>query len=363
MQIVAEDGDPAAEKKASKGSILTDDEKLLIEKAAAERAKRNALEFHASEFIERYAKPKNKSWEETQRQFKATINPALGDRDIASITKRDIIELLDTIVDRGSPLMANRILSTLKKFFGWLCERDTVVASPTAGIGKPSAEKSRDRFLLDHEIRLLWKVSHEIEYPFGPFVRLLIITGQRLNEVAGMKRDELSLGTINPEWTKSKTRTKNNKAHVVALAPSAVSLINELPPIGEDGFVFTTTGRTQISGFSKAKTIIDEALLAAAKKQAVEAGDDPDKVTFEPWVFHDLRRTMASGMARLGITLPTIERCLNHVSGSFGGIVGVYQQHEYRTETRQAFIMWAKLVDDIIHDRVNANIVQIAQGQ
>jgi len=357
MQLVAEGLDPSEQKRAAKEAVILPEEQARLDREDEERRRKNSVEFLASEFIERYAKPKNRSWKEVQRQFAVNINPKWGSRDITSISKRDVIELLDGIVDGGAPTMANRVLSTLKKFFGWLVERDVIASSPAVGIGKPAAENSRDRVLSDDEIRLLWKVTEGMGNPFGPFVRLLLLTGQRLNEVAAMRRDELSLDSKTPEWSMSKTRTKNGKAHVVALAPSVVKIIEGMPQFGEKGYVFTTTGETPISGFSKAKSAIDAALIALAKKQALENGDDPEKIAIAPWVFHDLRRTMASGMARLGITLPVIERCLNHVSGSFGGIVGVYQQHEYRNEMRAAFDAWANSVEDIVEGRDSSNVI------
>ncbi|MEL4069536.1 integrase arm-type DNA-binding domain-containing protein [Ochrobactrum sp. GPK 3] len=362
MQLVAEGIDPAAEKKAAKEGVITPEEQARVAQEEAARLEKNKVKYLSEDFVERYAKPKNKSWKEVQRQFTVNVLPTWGDRDIASITKRDVIELLDKIIDGGAPTMANRVLATLKKFFGWLTERDVIPSSPANGIGKPAPEVSRDRVLSDDEIRLLWKVTGDIGQPFGPYVRLLLLTGQRLNEVAAMQRDELSLDAAHTEWTMGKTRTKNGKAHVVALAPSAVTLIKEIPAIGDKGYVFTTTGETPISGFSKAKTAIDTALLAAAKEKIAKAGGDPDKVVIEPWVFHDLRRTMASGMARIGIALPVIERCLNHVSGSFGGIVGVYQQHEYRVETRAALRAWAKLVDDVVNNRDASNVIPMKKS-
>lgn len=363
MQMAAEGLDPSEQKRAAKEAVILPEEQARLEREEAERLEKNKVKKLSEDFIDRYAKPKNKSWKEVQRQFTVNVLPKWGERDIASITKRDVIELLDGIVDGGAPTMANRVLATLKKFFGWLTERDVIASSPAIGIGKPAPEVSRDRILSDDEIRRLWKVTADIGQPFGPFVRLLLLTGQRLNEVAAMQRDELSLDETHAEWTMGKTRTKNGKAHVVALAPSAVTLIKEIPAIGEKGYVFTTTGETPISGFSKAKTAIDAAMLAAAKEQIAKAGGDPKKVAIEPWVFHDLRRTMASGMARIGIALPVIERCLNHVSGSFGGIVGVYQQHEYRVETRAALRAWAKLIDDIVSNRNASNVIPMIKSK
>ena len=346
MQMVAEGLDPSANKKQTK------------ERQKAEpRDDTNTVEHHGKEFIKRYAKPNNRSWAEKERQFTAEINPAWGSRDISTITKRNVIELMDAIIDRGSPVTANRVLATLKTFFGWLVERDIIPASPTVSIKKPSAEKSRDRILTDDELRRVWNEAAKFEYPFGSFWQILLLTGQRRNEVAGMQADELTLDGLKPEWIIPADRTKNGKPHVVALSNSVVEIIKSLPEAGKSGLLFSTTGETSISGFSRSKGRLDDALTAKMKKEVIEAGGDPESVALTPWTLHDLRRTMASGMARIGISLPVIERCLNHVSGSFGGIVGVYQRHEYRDETRAAFNAWASLVDDIVHGRDETNVI------
>ena len=122
---------------------------------------------------------------------------------------------------------------------------------------------------------------------------------------------------------------------------------------GEKGFAFTTTGKTPVSGFSRAKAKLDEKMLAILQKEATEGGGDPEKVVLQPWRIHDLRRTVASGMARLGINLPVIERVLNHVSGSFGGIVGVYQRHEFQDEKQAALEAWGRFVMSLAEPHEN----------
>ena len=130
-------------------------------------------------------------------------------------------------------------------------------------------------------------------------------------------------------WTLPKERAKNGQAHVVPLSAPAVAILRALPRIDRSDLVFTSNGRTAVSGFSKAKDRIDAAL-----GEGVPA-----------WVLHDLRRTAATGMARLGVALPTIEKVLNHTSGSFGGIVGVYQRHGFDAEKRHALAAWGSFVE------------------
>jgi integrase len=156
---------------------------------------------------------------------------------------------------------------------------------------------------------------------------------------------------------------KGDKAHVVPLSDAALAIIETLPRMKGSDFVFTTTGATPVSGTSRAKDRLDAALLKAAQEAAKEAGSDPAKVEPMPhWTFHDFRRTMASGMARLRINLPVIERLLAHTSGSFGGIVGVYQRHHFNDEKREALQAWANWLRDLIEPK-QPNVVILRKGK
>lgn len=133
------------------------------------------------------------------------------------------------------------------------------------------------------------------------------------------------------------------------LSDTALAIIEAVPKVkNEAGLLFTTTGETPPSGFSRAKGRMDGLMLGYARAEAKKRGDDPAKVEIPDWVIHDLRRTMASGMARLGVQLPVIERCLNHVSGSFGGIVGVYQRHSFADEKRAALETWSAHIESLV---------------
>jgi integrase len=226
-------------------------------------------------------------------------------------------------------------------------QRDLIEKSPVVGIKAPTDEKSRDRILNDEELGLAWKAADKLGWPFGPFVHLLILTGQRRDEVAGMRWSELDMATAT--WTIPRERAKNDKAHVVPLSPEAVALIKGLPRM-KDGeadspFVFTTTGDSPISGFSKAKAKLDRAIAKLLKGENEEANEsEKDAPSIPDWRLHDLRRTMTSGMARLGAPLEVVEKLLNHISGTFSGIVDVYQKHEYAKEKREAAEAWGKHV-------------------
>ena len=350
LVTVAEGRDPAGERRAARTAATT-----------PEDATRDHVRTLGTAFIDRYARPRNRSWRETERQLKVDVYPRWGDRRVQEITRRDVVDLLDGIVDRGSPVAANRVLATLRKFFGWLVARDVLPASPVTGVKAPSAEVSRDRVLSDDELALFWRASASLDYPFGPLFRLLAVTGQRREEVAAMTRSELDLSDAAPTWTIPAPRSKNGEAHIVPLSPLAVAIIRDLPTLkSKVGLLFTSTGETPVSGFSKAKDRLDVGIAALMRAAAVERGVDPADVDpLQRWTLHDLRRTMASGMARLGINLPAIEKVLNHTSGSFGGIVGVYQRHTFADEKRAALNAWASFVEALVSEKPADNVVNL----
>ena len=143
-------------------------------------------------------------------------------------------------------------------------------------------------------------------------------------------------------WTLPAARSKNRREHAISLSVSALEILRSLPRVERSGFVFTTTnGRVPVSGFNKAKDRFDNAI---GELRAQAGSEEP----IEPWVFHDLRRTMATNLQKLGVRLEVTEAVLNHVSGSRAGIVGVYQKHDYATEKRQALEAWAKRVEEIV---------------
>ncbi|MER8902274.1 integrase arm-type DNA-binding domain-containing protein [Mesorhizobium sp. C277A] len=350
IQTLGEGRDPGTAKKEAKAH-----------RAADTGEDKDSVEKQGQRFIARYCKPRNRSWKEVERQFKIEINPHWGKKGVHDITKRDVLDLLDAVIDRGSPVTANRIFATLRRFFGWLIERDILKASPCAGMKKPTPETSRERILTSDEIKLFWQATEGFDHPFGPMWRLLLLTGQRRNEIAGMKRGELALDDDAPAWTIPGARTKNGNEHFVPLAPGAATLIKSLPRIGDKGFVFTTTGETAVSGFSRSKGRLDLAMLAILRDTAAKAGDDPARISLTPWTLHDLRRTMASGMAALNISLPVVEKVLNHSSGSFAGIVGVYQRFDFAKEKRAALLAWADFIDALVTERPAANVVKLRE--
>lgn len=267
-------------------------------------------------------------------------------RTVHDITKRDVSDELDAL----APIMANRTLSALKNMFGWLIERGVLASSPIAGMKPPTKEETRERVLTDDEIKLLWKAADDTGYPFGPFTKLLLLTAARRDEVAGMTEDEIDLDA--KTWTIPKERAKNKKAHVVPLSDTAVAVIEALPKIvGQDGLLFTMTGVTPISGFSKARNALHAKMLELADGEEIPH-----------WVFHDLRRTAASGMAKLKVAPHVIEAVLNHQSGTIRGIAKVYNRNTYEPEKRVALDAWARYIEHLTDETKASNVTPMVRA-
>jgi integrase len=306
------------------------------EKILARAAKADSVDRIVEEFFERHVRRSNRprTAQETERLLRQHVLPRWRGRMVLEITRRDVLAVLDRVVDGGAPIAANRVLAAVRKFFNWCVARDILAASPCAGVKPPSAERARDRVLSDDELRLVWAAAEKLGGTFGPLVKLLALTGQRRDEVARMRWDELDLDAR--LWTLPAGRTKNNQPHEVPLSKAAFAVLQRVPRITESPFVFTSNGgASPASGYSKNKRRLD-ALLPA---------DMP------PWRLHDLRRTCASGLARLGINLPVIEKVLNHTSGSFAGVTGVYQKYSFADEKRAALERWGDFIADLVSDR------------
>ena len=284
---------------------------------------------------------------EVRRLFDKRILPKWRDRRISEIKRRDVLQILDSMIASGAPISANRTLAALSAFFNWAVARDVLEHSPTAGVKRPTAQRSRDRVLTDDELAWLWRACERIGWPFGPIIQLLILLGARRDEIRAMTESELEEG----RWLLPAERSKNHVAHLVHLAPLPLRVIKESPRVVNGaGYVFSTNGKTAANGFGRAKRNVDKLMMEFAREAAEALGDDPAKARIPPWTLHDLRRTMASGMARLGVALPVIERCLNHKGASFAGVAGIYQRHTFEREQADAFDAWADHVAALVKD-------------
>jgi integrase len=325
LRAIAEGRDPAGEKRSAK----TDTSTLCAEVGRL--------------FIERDQRPTNRTWKQTARLLGlrpdadrlVTIRGGIIDqwtgRRIEEIRRRDVIAVLDAL--NAKPATKQNTFAALRRFFNWALARDLIATSPCAGVEAPQPTPARDRVLTDDELGWFWSACDTVGPPFSPLFKLLCLTGQRREEVGGMRWSELQGNA----WTIPAARVKNGRQHSLILPAPAYALINGVQQIEGCPLVFSTTGTTPVSGYSEAKRRLDAAMLRRAR-------EDTGRIDLQiaPWRLHDLRRTTASGMAKLGIPLPTIEKVLNHVSGSFGGIVGVYQRHEFSTEKAAALTTWAE---------------------
>ena len=298
-----------------------------VDPAARRRQLGMRVETICDDFIRQYARPRNRSWKEAERILQREFVAVHGQRDIRDIRRPDILELMDGAIERGATYQANRIHSNLRKFFNWCMERGIMEASPVLGIKPPTREQARDRVLSDDEIRAVLRACADEPYPYRQFVPLLLATAQRRGEVSKMRWSEVDLDA--KIWVIPAELSKNGKPHVVPLNDFALRLLTEIPRFPDCNWVFTTTRRAPISGFSKALRHIH------TQSETSE------------WRFHDLRRTAASGMARAGIAPHVVEKVLNHISGTISGVAAVYNRYGYDAERRTALDQWGTFLDDL----------------
>jgi integrase len=326
LRRVAEGGDPAGEKSVRRTTTS------------------DAVEHVIADFIERHARQR-RTGREIERILRREVEPYWKGRRIQDITKRDVIALVDAIEQRGAPIMANRTFGVVRVLFRWCVDKAILTASPCAGVRAPGTARHRDRILTDAELQLVWNACDVVKWPYGPQVKLLILTGCRRAEIADLHWSEVDVeGRM---LRLPRERVKNDVAHDVPLSAAALAILVRIPR-SKAGLVFPSeTGSTPASSFARAKRRFDAAITAANGK------------VIPKWVVHDLRRTVASGMARLGINLPVIEKCLNHTSGSFAGIVGVYQRHSFSDEKRAALEAWGRFVTSLVTNAPAGNVVDM----
>jgi integrase len=322
---VAQGTDPRIEKREAKAE-------------ATERG-RDTIERLAEQFLgyqEKRLRPQ--SVRQLQHIFNNIVCPAWQGRTVHDIKRRDIIELVEAVaVDR--PIMANRAQQGLSRFFNWLCERDILESSPCAGVKPPSKENARTRVLSDQELVALWSACDSIDEPARSCVRMLMLTGQRRGEVAGMRRSEID-GDV---WHLAPERMKGGQAHLLPLSARALSILQAMPN-GRD-LVFAV-GQGPLTHFERVNEEVDAIIQPTT-----------------PWTWHDIRRTVATGMASLGVPIPVVEKILNHTSGTFRGIVGTYQRYSFASEMRNALERWAEHLDRLTHGEPAPKVVPLRGGR
>jgi integrase len=333
--------DPAREKR----------NKIVASQDAAATRAADTVEAMAGQFVERYSKVKNRSWQQVEAILNRAVLPRWKGRSVHDITREDVEDLIDAIAaDR--PIMANRTLSAVRRWFGWMGGkskggRKAILQSrlrtaPCLGVEAPGQEHSRDRVLTDVEIVSLWRACDEEGEPFGPFVKLLLLTGVRRGEAAGMRRSEIDLDKR--LWGLPGSRTKNGKPHVVPLSDQAMAVVQSVTPIAGD-YVFTVSGDAAVASSSALKERLD-------KRMRTPPGS---------WTLHDVRRTVATGMADIGVSPHIIEAVLNHAGGHKRGVAGTYNRSTYLPEKAEALQRWADHVEQLVSGKPT-KVVPIRRG-
>ena len=300
--------DPAAEKRDSKRRAVADRIEDLLESFIIQRLAQNC------------------SAAETSRLLRREVGITWAGRSIHSISKRDVVDLISAIVQRGAPGSANKTLKSLKTFLGWCAGQAVLDRSPAEGVPLPMREVARDRVLDDAELAQVLIAARTMGSPYGGIVEFLALTGQRREEVAGLRWDEMDLAQ--QVWTIPKARTKNAKSHLVHLSSQALAVLTRADRKGP--VVFTLVGTKSFQDFSHAKRRLDQ--LSGVTE----------------WRLHDLRRTCVSGMARLGVAPHIADKILNHQAGTISGVAAVYQRHDFLAERRAALDEWGAHLHRII---------------
>ena len=300
--------DPAAEKRESKRRVVADRVEDLLESYIAQRLSQN------------------RSGGEVARLLRREAGRAWTGKSIHEIGKRDVVEVISAIEQRGAPVAANKTLKSIKTFFRWCVGRAVLDQSPAEGVPLPSKEVARDRVLDDNELAQVILAARKIGEPYGGIVEFLALTSQRREEVAGLTWEELDLEQR--AWTIPKSRTKNTKMHVVHLSDQALAVLKRAAQQGP--LVFSKLGAKSFQDFSGAKRLLDELSGVTG------------------WRLHDLRRTCVSGMARLGIAPHVADKVLNHQAGTISGVAAVYQRHEFLTEREKALDIWGAHLGELL---------------
>jgi integrase len=270
----------------------------------------------------------NRSGAEISRLLRREVGKPWAGRSIHEISKRDVVDVIAAIEQRGALGAANKTLKSLKTFLRWCVGRAVLDQSPAEGVPLPAKEVARDRVLDDKELAQVILAARKMGGPYGGIVELLALTGQRREEVGGLTWEELDFARR--VWTIPKSRTKNAKSHVVHLSDHSAAVLKRADRRG--ALVFSPLGGKPFRNFGRAKRFLDQ-------RSGVTG-----------WRLHDLRRTCVSGMARLGVAPHVADKILNHQAGTISGVAAVYQRHEFLAERRAALDLWGAHVSQILKD-------------
>jgi integrase len=289
---------------------------------------------------------------ETARTLEKDVKlTALGKRPLDELSSDDIKRLVRAIA-KDAPSQANHTLAYLKAMLGWAVDEGLIEKNPASGVKMPAQKVERERALGEEEIQPFWLACDRIGWPFGPLAQLLLLTGQRRDELAHATWSEFDLDK--ETWTLPGERTKNGRGHIVHLSALAIETLAKLPRIAsKKGWVFTTGlggGDTPVSGFGRGRERIAAAMTEASGEEVA------------PFTLHDLRRSTATGMAALGIAPHVVDKILNHSSGKIAGVAKIYNRFEYLSERKTALEAWARHVESLIRP-TPSNVVEIAAAR
>ena len=300
--------------------------------------RREAVDLAFSNYAERFERScVGRGWKVlVARSFRIHVKPVLGSKPLPKITRSDVVAVFDRMPDCQ---VANRrnVFAVLRRMFRWAVSRGDIDRSPMEGMETPPAVKARDRWLSDQELARIWEHAPKTHHCFGPIVRLLIVTGQRREEVSSLSWEELE--QLERMWTLPGDRAKNGEPNRVPLNELAVAVLDAVAGKStwpRRGKVFSTSTGGGFTGYHKGKEKLD--------RMVAEDGGDP----IAPWRLHDLRRTLATGFQRLGVRFEVTEAVLNHVGGSRAGVAGIYQRHDWKAEKREALDLWNNHVVSIL---------------
>jgi integrase len=259
--------------------------------------------------------------------LKTHLKPLLQ-RPAGIISVREAVAALDAAKASAGPVAANRLLSYARAAYGWANKRQRLQSNPFAGLERPVSEKSRERVLSDAEIGTIWRAASAVAHPGGPFTKILLLTLARREEVASMRWSEIS--GDGATWTLPSERAKNGKAHIVHLSEPAQDILKTIPRFDGSDFVFTSTGKVPVSGFSFFKRNLEKAMTSTGS------------VPMPDWRFHDFRRAGVTWLAGHGFAPHVADKLLNHVGGTISGVAAVYQKAEFIAERKAALEAWSK---------------------
>jgi integrase len=331
---------------ARRGVDLARDREASARLRAAKE--KDTIEAVVKSFLEHWAKkPKRKggmraeSYVNTLRQhFDNRVLPAWRGRNIADIRRSDVNALVEKIAEEDKrPVLANRVLAAVKAMFNYCLKQENpfVADNPAKLVERPGVETARERALSSDELQFIWPAFENLGYPFGPCLKLTLLTGQRRDEVSGLRWSEIDEKA--KTWLLPAHRNKGRRDHLIPLSDEAVKIIEGLKATKRKDvdFVFTTNEKSAISGFSKAKRLLDEAVTEARKKKELPP--------LPRWTIHDLRRTAATEMSRLKVSRFVIARILNHKDAS---ITGIYDKHDFLEEKKTALAQWAHYLLSVV---------------